>query len=141
MTCFDREYKLAENQISGSTKRIALIDDCETEHFLLRFRLSSKFKPDEYVLHSAYNLGEGIALLKENEVDIIFLDNRLKPNKDFTETLPHILEVSGEAKIYVISSSVVDPVYKYLDDFAIEGLIDKLLLGNMIANEDLLMAA
>jgi DNA-binding response OmpR family regulator len=86
--------------------KILIVDD-ETDYCLI---MKSYFEEKNYDVFLAYTIKDGLALLKQHDPDILFLDNNLPDGKgwqyvdDIVENIPHL-------KVYLVSA------YRQRSDF------------------------
>ncbi|PLX37221.1 MAG: hypothetical protein C0606_12045 [Hyphomicrobiales bacterium] len=112
-----------------------LIDDDTCMHRLLDAFLQRRFSSG-YQLISAHDLNDGIEWLKSAAAayDAIFLDSRLPPFRDATETLPLVKDAAPDARVFVISADTGDDAFAENIGPMADGFLDKFALGDEIRN-------
>ncbi|WP_417417489.1 response regulator [Hoeflea sp.] len=111
---------------------LLLIDDDPNQHKILSFYLKKRFGADADFA-SAQSLDEGLAHLAQQSVDVIFLDNRLPPYTDFTQTVGDIVSASPDSEIYVISAARENVTIELCRSHGIVDMIDKFDLRDVIS--------
>jgi DNA-binding response OmpR family regulator len=80
-------------------QKILIIDD-ETDFCMI---MKSYFMKKGYAVDLAYTLKEGMAILKEIQPDIVFLDNNL-PDGDGWDCVEQIVEIIPQVRVYLVSA-------------------------------------
>lgn len=114
-------------------KSVLLIDDDPVQHKILSFFLKSSFGEDAEFT-SAFDLEEAVAHLEKQSFEMIMLDNRLAPYKDYTDTIDRIRAVSQDSLIYLISAARDHEKFGDYQTRGILGVIDKFELRESITN-------
>jgi DNA-binding NarL/FixJ family response regulator len=70
-------------------------------------------------------LEDAVSLVKKNEYDLMFLDNRLHPHESYKECVPTIWDNDYKGKIVVFSSDVDNQTACEISDFKVTDFIDK----------------
>lgn len=102
--------------------KILVIDDNEMQHELMRCYAANH---DDIMLQHANSMEEALDVFVEDMPDIVFLDNRLWPYNDFTETVPDLRKADYHGEIVIISSEVRDPVFRRMREYSVLTAIDK----------------
>ncbi len=97
-------------------QNVLLIDDNDHQHEL--FRCYALTAPNIEIDH-ATSLEEGVECLSVRTPNVIFLDNRLQPFRNFSETVPVIREAGFQGKIIIISSDIDDPQFSNSERFSV----------------------
>ena len=118
-------------------KRVLLIDDDPNEQKLFQFYLLKRFGP-QFELHYVSSTEDAAEFLLGNTVDAIFLDNRLKPHRDYRETAPSFMALAGTTPVYLISASVDEPAIREHGTYGISQVIDKFHVKDSIVMQGLL---
>lgn len=105
-----------------TVRNVLLIDDNNHQHELFN---CYALTVDDIELEHAVNLEEGIDSLSSKTPHVIFLDNRLQPFANFSETVPSIRDAGFEGKIVVISSDINDPQFSTSESFSVHHFRDK----------------
>lgn len=103
-------------------KRLLIVDDNEHQHEL--FRVYAMMIP-ELKLDHANNLEDAVSSLKENDYDLMFLDNRLHPHESYKDCVPIIWDNNYKGKIVVVSSDVDQKTACQISEFKVTDFIDK----------------
>lgn len=103
-------------------KRLLIVDDNEHQHEL--FRVYAMMIP-ELELDHVSTLEDAVSLVKKNEYDLMFLDNRLHPHESYKDCVPTIWENDYKGKIVVISSDVDQKTACEISRFKVTDFIDK----------------
>jgi len=111
--------------------KILLIDDDRNEHSLVAAYLGAHYK-EAHELISAYNLTEALTALQATKFDAVLLDNRLRPYKSFSQTLPAIVPYLYGGSLYVISASVREITVAEHERIHVLDVIDKFDLRHRI---------
>lgn len=117
--------------------RVMLIDDDPNERKLFEFYLIKRFGAD-FELHYAPGTKEAVEFLQKTSVDAVFLDNRLRPHRDFRDTLPSLSALVGDTPIYLISASIDEPCFREHGNYGVRKVIDKYHMKDSIIAERLL---
>lgn len=80
-------------------QKILIIDD-ETDYCLI---MKNYFRKKGKEVHTATTLKEGLALLKEIQPDILFLDNNL-PDGQGWDALSEVVEIIPRIRVYLVSA-------------------------------------
>lgn len=86
---------------------VLLIDDDYVERMLVDSFLNNRYG-HAYSLRWADSLEASKTMLEKNRFDVVLLDNRLKRDQNFRETLPQVAARANGSKIYVISTCTED---------------------------------
>ena len=100
---------------------ILIIDDNPVQHKLFEAYCWENSLDAIYAL----SLDEGLQALKNSAPDMIFLDSRLFPYSNFTQTVPMIRDAGYEGKIIVISSDIRHPIFAEFASHPVDGCMDK----------------
>ncbi|OCP04875.1 MULTISPECIES: response regulator [unclassified Ensifer] len=104
---------------------ILLVDDDPAENLILR-ALIRKVSNVDIQLHYCQTMESALEFLRSGEpVSMILLDNRLKPQADFRETVPALRHHGYIGPIGVISASLTDPYFQNLEEYGADFRIDK----------------
>lgn len=103
--------------------KLLIIDDNEHQHEL--FRVYAMFT-DGFETHHASSIEDAVVYLeKEDEYDLVFLDNRLHPFNSYQESLPILGEQNLDGKLIVFSSDVDDLEAKQIDQYGVVDFLNK----------------
>ncbi|AKI01190.1 Response regulator receiver domain protein [Hoeflea sp. IMCC20628] len=111
---------------------LLLIDDDPNQHKILSCFLRKKYGADADFT-SALDLDEALAHLAGQSFDVIFLDNRLPPYSDFTETIGGIVDISPDSDIYLISADRDKVSLNLCKSHGIVEMIDKFELREAVS--------
>jgi len=100
--------------------KVLLIDDEPDFTQPMAFWLNSK----GYAVMEAHSGQEGIAMVKENNPDIIFLDLNM-PGLDGIQTLKRIREFNDTVPVIIISAYVEKANTRDVEDYKISGVFYK----------------
>ena len=89
----------------GDAIRVMLIDDSLTVRTIFKRMVESD--PIMQIAGTASSAERGIAMLKEEDVDVVLLDLEI-PGMGGLAALPHILEAAPDAQVMVVSSLTED---------------------------------
>ncbi|HEV7322000.1 MAG TPA: response regulator [Ensifer sp.] len=104
---------------------ILLVDDDPAENLILR-ALIRKVSNVDIQLHYCQTMEGALAFLSSGQpVSMILLDNRLKPQVDFRETVPALRLHGYIGPIGVISASLAEPYFQKLEEYGADFRIDK----------------
>ena len=115
---------------------ILLIDDDPDEHKLIQRMLKDCYNAP-YLLRYADTVEKGIAILKNQTIDLILLDDKLKNGRTAKQSVPEIRQFSGDIAMILISSSInaaylrdkaILDVYDIVDKYHLRGRIREGLL-------------
>lgn len=81
------------------SKKVLVIDDEES----VRKSFSLALEATNYHVLTASSGIEGISKVKEEDIDLVFLDLKM-PNMDGTETLKKIREINEEVPVYIVTA-------------------------------------
>ena len=104
--------------------KILLVDDDPAEHILLKRKLAKVDGPG-IDLHYVADIGSAVDCVRAGDVDMVFLDNRLLPNKDFRETAPQLRKAGFIGPIGIISSDISGGYFQQFQEFGVDFRIGK----------------
>lgn len=103
--------------------KLLIIDDNEHQHEL--FRVYAMFS-DNFITHHAITIEDAVDYLeKEDDYDLVFLDNRLHPYNSYQESLPHLGKENLHGKLIVFSSDIDDETSKQIKDYGVVDFVNK----------------
>jgi DNA-binding NtrC family response regulator len=103
-------------------RRLLLIDDNIHQHKLFECYVSTC---QEMELDLALSIDEAFDLLDHENPDIVFLDNRLHPFENYSETVPMLRSRGFKGKIVVISANVSACMAVEFKSKTVSAMIDK----------------
>jgi CheY-like chemotaxis protein len=104
---------------------ILLVDDDPAENLILR-ALIRKVSSIDIELHYCQTIDDALAFLRSGKpISMILLDNRLRPQLDFRETVPALRHQGYIGPIGVISASLADAYFQNLEEYGADFRIDK----------------
>lgn len=117
--------------------RILLIDDDPVEEKLFRAMIRQHGR-DDIDLVCVSSIDEATAYLDAEEVDIVFLDNRLSPHRSFRETVPRLRAGCELPRLVLLSATIMDINQHETARFGIERVVDKfdvrdIVFGDLLA--------
>lgn len=103
---------------------ILLVDDDPEEYRLMKLILKNVKRP-LINLEFVSDIGAAIDRVKVEGIDIVFLDNRLLPNKDFRETAPQLRKAGFIGPIGIVSSDISGSYFQEFREFGVDFRISK----------------
>ncbi len=104
--------------------KFLLIDDNDHQHELFR---CYAMLADTLELAHARSLEEAVNTLADDLPDVVLLDNRLHPYRDYRQTVPKLRQAGFVGKIVLISSDVNEPIFSNANTtaFNVHSCVDK----------------
>jgi DNA-binding NtrC family response regulator len=103
-------------------KKLLLIDDNIHQHKLFQCYATMC---DDMEFDFALNIEEALDLLRFDDPDIVFLDNRLHPYESYSETVPILRARGFKGKIVVISANVTGSMAVEFKSKTVAAMLDK----------------
>ena len=120
--------------LTRDTLDLLVIDDDETEKRLFEIYLMD-MREQAVACRFAMTIEKGVEMIMASKPDIIFLDNRVLPYENFTQTMPKIRAAGFEGPVVVMSASLYDPVFDEASRHGVSGCVDKLDLSGSTLKE------
>lgn len=111
--------------------RILIIDDDDNYAQLASSYLRISGMRDGVVVHAA-STSAAIHRLKDFPADIVFLDNRIPPQRDFRSGLKALREAGYEGPVIVQSACTADDVFEEARQLGAAEVIDKFHLDDVM---------
>ncbi|MEQ8481594.1 MAG: response regulator [Hoeflea sp.] len=103
---------------------ILLVDDDPAEFVILERKLAD-FEGPPVTLEHVGDIDAAVARISGKDVDLVLLDNRLKPTVDFRETAPKLREAGFVGPIGIISSDISDAYISEFLEYGVDFRIGK----------------
>lgn len=103
-------------------KKIAVIDHDRVQHELIH--CFCKYQGDYEIAH-ATSLDECLERIDIEEHDLILLENRLAPYRDYRETVPAIRKAGFGGRIVVMSVDIRDKEFAEHKAYDVDDCVDK----------------
>ena len=120
--------------MTSKTTELLVIDDDETEKRLFEIYCMD-LKSMSVNCRFASELGAGLEMIRMRQPDLIFLDNRILPYENFTQTMPLLRQAGYEGPVVVMSASLFDPVFDEARAWGVATTLDKLDLSSSTIEE------
>jgi len=110
---------------------ILLIDDDETEYFLIK-RMMQDCYDKPYLLRYSDTLEKAITVLQNEKIDVILLDDKLGKGRTAQTTVPELKNVAQAIPMIVISSAIDAAYLKDKTILNVYDIVDKYHLRQKI---------
>ena len=107
---------------------LLIIDDDQTEKRLFEL-YAMDVEGVDIECHFTPRFEDGVAQLQVKRPNLVFLDNRITPYDNYTQTVPRLREAGYDGPVVVMSASLFDEVFNYFRDYGVSQCIDKLDLS------------